>query len=67
MSVQPLQSTTPITQKGDLPSTQLVIIIQQIVREFGPLIEGREEIYKEGGILERLAAIEQRLQAAGIP
>ena len=37
MRVQPLQSTTPITQKGDMPSMQLVIIIQQLVREIEAL------------------------------
>lgn len=33
MSVQPLQSSTPITIKGDMPSAQLVLIIQQMARK----------------------------------
>ena len=37
MTVQPLQAATPITQKGDLPSAQLVLIIQQMAREIEAL------------------------------
>lgn len=32
MSVHPLQSSTPITIKGDMPSPALVQIIQQMAR-----------------------------------
>lgn len=35
--IKPLQPTTPVTQGGDLPSTDLVIIIQQLVREIEAL------------------------------
>lgn len=37
MSVQPLQSSTPITIKGDMPSAALVQIIQQMAREIEAL------------------------------
>lgn len=37
MKVQPLQAMTPVTQKGDLPSAQLVLIIQQMAREIEAL------------------------------
>ena len=31
--MKPLQSSQPITQKGDLPSPDMVIIVQQLVRK----------------------------------
>ena len=37
MSVQPLQSNTPITVSGDMPSAALVQIIQQMARKMADL------------------------------
>lgn len=37
MTVKPLQPSQPVTQKGDLPSNEMLIIIQQMVREIADL------------------------------
>lgn len=37
MTAKPLQPSQAVTQKGDLPSNELLIIIQQMVREIADL------------------------------
>lgn len=37
MKTQPLQPTTPVTQVGDLPSGDMVLIMQQLHRAIADL------------------------------
>lgn len=37
MKTQPLHPQTPVTQKGDLPSADLVLLLQQYQRAFAEI------------------------------
>lgn len=39
MTVKPLLIGQPVTQKGDMPSAELVQVIQQLVREVNKLAD----------------------------
>lgn len=58
MTVKPLLIGQPVTQKGDMPSAELVLIIQQLVREVNRLSPLHETIHGTGGVLERLDNLE---------
>lgn len=63
MKAKPLLLQQPVTQKGDMPSQDLVQVIQQlclIVNKMAPLIE---TIHGEGGVLERLDDLTARVEA----
>lgn len=58
MTVKPLLIGQPVTAKGDMPSAELVLIIQQLVREVNRLSPLYETIHGTGGVLERLDNLE---------
>lgn len=43
MTAKPLQPSQPVTQKGDLPSTDLLVVIQQMARHIAD-IEARVQV-----------------------